>query len=69
MPLTYEEEVLIGLLGDVVDGLEAFQAIHQDPFIENQLSDIRYVRSRWLRSITLAEQLRAPSARPVTRET
>ena len=37
---------LIGLLGDVIDGLESSQARHADPFIEIQLPDTRYVRDR-----------------------
>jgi hypothetical protein len=51
---------LIALLGDVIDGLESYQAAHADPFIEGQLADLRYVHARL---VTLTEPFRAASAR------
>ena len=37
---------VIGLLGDVIDGLESAQVLHADPGIESQLADLRYVKAR-----------------------
>ena len=37
---------LLRLLGDIIDGLESVQVLYADPFIETQLSDLRYARDR-----------------------
>jgi hypothetical protein len=31
------------MLGDVIDGLESYQAMHADALIESQLGDLRYI--------------------------
>ena len=44
-----DKSSLLVMLGDVIDALESFQAAHAecaDPFIENQIGDLRYIRSR-----------------------
>jgi hypothetical protein len=41
-----DKENLLGSLGDIIDGLESFQAAHSDPQIEIELSCVRYVRDR-----------------------
>ena len=46
LPHKDEFNQLIGLLGDIIDGLESVQVLYADPFIEAQLADLRYVRDR-----------------------
>jgi hypothetical protein len=53
-----EHKSLIARIGDVIDGLESYQAQHADPFIEGLLGDLRFVHRRLL---TLTEPFRARS--------
>ena len=39
-----DELALVATLGDIIDGLESFQAEHADAFIEDALADLRFVR-------------------------
>ena len=44
----HQDEVsqLIGMLGDIGDGIESAQVLYADPSIEAHLADLRYVRAR-----------------------
>ena len=42
--MTDEQQRIINVLSDTVDGLESFQADPRVPFIEHQLGNVRYVR-------------------------
>jgi hypothetical protein len=42
--MTDEQQRIINVLSDTVDGLESFQATHESPHIEHQLGNVRYVR-------------------------
>ena len=44
--MTDEQQKLLNILGDTVDGLESFQAAHESPHIEHLLGNVRYVRDR-----------------------
>ena len=46
LPLKDELRRLIGMLGDIVDGIELVQALYADPLIEAQLADLRYATRR-----------------------
>ena len=59
-PRYKDKTSLLVMLGDVIDALESFQAAHAeraDPFIENQIGDLRYIHSRL---ISLTEPFAPP---------
>ena len=45
-----DKENLLGSLGDIIDGLESFQAANSDPQIEIELACVRFVRDRLARA-------------------
>jgi hypothetical protein len=45
-----DKENLLGSLGDIIDGLESFQAANSDPQVEIELACVRYVRDRLARA-------------------
>ena len=44
--MTDEQQKLLNILADTVDGLESFQAAHESPHVEHQLDNVRYVLDR-----------------------
>jgi hypothetical protein len=45
-----DKELILGNLGDIIDGLESAQAAHPNPQIEIELSSVRFVRDRLARA-------------------